>query len=74
MYFNFYNVNYDVLKTLRPDVSLIDIKTSLLNKYLNDSKTLSNARFFHDAAGSPSFKFFKVVQRMLIFITLTTTF
>ena len=73
-YVNFYNVNYDVLKILRPDVGLIDIKTSSLDKYLNDSKILSNARFFHDAAGSPSFKFVKVVQGMLIFITLTTTF
>ena len=74
MYFNFYNVNYEVLKILRPDVGLIDIKTSLLDKYLNDSKILSNASFFHDAAGSPSFKFVKVVQGMLIFTTLTTTF
>ena len=56
MYFNFYNVNYDVFKILRPDVGLIDIKTSSLDKYLNDSKILSNARYFHDAAGSPSFK------------------
>ena len=60
MYFIFYNVNYDVLKILRPDVGLIDIKTSLLDKYLNDSKILSNARYFHDAAGSPSFKFVKL--------------
>ena len=60
MYFNFYNVNYDVLKILRPDVGLIDIKTSLLDKYLNDSKIISNARYFHDAAGSPSFKFVKL--------------
>ena len=74
MYVNFYNVNYDVLKFLRPDVGLIDIKTSFLDKNLNDSEMLSNARFFHDAAGSPSFKLVKVVQRMLIFITLTTTF
>ena len=73
-YINFYNVNYDVFKTLRPDVGLIDIKTSSLYKYLNDSKILSNASFFHDAAGSPSFKFVKVVQGMLILITLTTTF
>ena len=62
------------LKFLRPDVGLIDIKTSALDKYLNDSKILSNARFFHDAAGTPSFKFVKVVQGMLIFIMLTTTF
>ena len=54
MYFNFYNVNYEVLKVLRPDVGLIDIKTFLLDKYLNDSKILSNARYFHDAAGSPT--------------------
>ena len=74
MYFIFYNVNYDVLKILRPDVGLIDIKTSFLDKNLNDSKILSNARFFHDAAGSSSFKFVRVVQRMLVFITLTTTF
>ena len=74
MYINVYNVNYDVLKFLRPDVGLVDIKTSLLDKYLNDSKILSNARYFHDAAGSPSFKFVKVVQGMLMFITLTTTF
>ena len=33
MYVNVYNVNYDVLKFLRPDVGLIDIKTSLLDKY-----------------------------------------
>ena len=72
-YINFYNVNYDVLKTLRPDVGLIDIKTSSLYKYLNDSKILSNARYFHDAAGIPSFKFVKVVQGMLILLTLTTT-
>ena len=70
----FYNVNYDVLKFLKPDVALIDIKTSSLDKYLNDSKILSSARYFHIAAGSPSFKFVKVVQGMLIFITLTTTF
>ena len=74
MYVNVYNVNYDVLKFLRPDVGLIDIKTSLLDKYLNDSKILSSARYFHDAAGSTSFKFVKVVQGMLMFITLTTTF
>ena len=73
-YNNFYNVNYDVIKILRPDVALIDIKTSSLDKYLNDSKILSNARYFHDAAGSSTFKFVKVVQLMLIFITLTTTF
>ena len=73
-YVNFYNVDYDVLKILRPDVGLIDIKTSLLDKYLNDSKILSNARYFHDAAGIPSFQFVKVVQGMLTFITLTTTF
>ena len=74
MYFNFYNVNYDVFKILRPDVGLIDIKTFSLDKYLNDSKILSNARYFYDAAGTPSFKFVKVVQGMLIFIMLTTTF
>ena len=74
MYFNFYNVNYDVFKILRPDVGLVDIKTSSSNKYLNDSKILSKARCFHDAAGSPCFKFVKVVQCILIFITLTTTF
>ena len=73
-YDNFYNVKYDVLKILRPDVGLIDIKTSSLDKYLNDSKILSNARFFRDAAGSPSFKFVKVVQGMLIFLTLVKTF
>ena len=73
-YVNFYNVKYDVLKILRPDVGLIDIKTYSLDKFLNDSKILSNARFFHDAAGSPSFKFVKVVQGMLIFLTLTKTF
>ena len=59
-YVNFYNVKYDVLKILRADVGLIDIKTSLLDKYLNDSKILSNARYFHDAAGSPSFNFVKL--------------
>ena len=73
-YVNFYNVKYDVLKILRPDVGLIDIKTYSLDKFLNDSKILSNARFFHNAAGSPSFKFVKVVQGMLIFLTLTKTF
>ena len=70
----FITLSYDVLKILRPDVGLIDIKTSSLNEYLNDSKILSNARYFHDEAGIPSFKFVKVVQVMLIFITLTTTF
>ena len=59
---------------MRPDVALIDIKTSSLDKYLNDSKILSSARYFHVAAGSPSFKFVKIVQGMLTFITLTTTF
>ena len=72
MYFNFYNVNYDVFKILRPEVGLIDNKTSSLDKYLNDSKILSNARYFHDAAGSPSFRFVKDVQGMVFFITLTT--
>ena len=73
-YVNFYNVKYDVLKVLRPDVGLIDIKTSFLDKNLNDSKILSNARYFHDEAGIPSFKFVKVFQVTLIFITLITTF